>query len=472
MPLNRCQKEGESGWKWGEEGTCYTGENGKKRAIEQAIAIGEGSFPDTEKGETMKDIFNNFLEFLKEHGQANNIVVDGEPLFEEEETEEEGETTEKGMFVSSVLDRMVDSIAKSSEDRADLIKAMAEAADITPDNVRKTISGDVECPPRINLIQFSNALDVNPNNLIRAARMDGCDHDFEHAVESRGNPDTAKVAFIGASPSKVDVIRGKTFSGSIAKTIREEYLSKLDVSEDEVVFMNLVPELKLTNTGKTREPSEEEVEEWSDYLKFELRKYSPQVLVALGTTARDSLEKMFDREFSKSIDEFVPHPRAVSKRGASDEIERKFSRLNDTLKKLSEIEKLEGETEEGYDTEFVKADDEKQVVKGIVIEPEVEDSDGNWTTREEIEKAAHDFLKRGEMVVGHEHFLKMPDSFVVESHITEEDRTINGKEVKEGSWIVGIKVEDPEIWEAVKKGRYGGFSIAGDANFDPSRRLN
>jgi hypothetical protein len=39
MPLKQCQINGKSGWKWGNEGTCYTGPNGKRSAIAQAIAI-------------------------------------------------------------------------------------------------------------------------------------------------------------------------------------------------------------------------------------------------------------------------------------------------------------------------------------------------------------------------------------------------------------------------------------------------
>lgn len=489
MPLKRCQSNGESGWKWGDEGKCYTGENAKEKAVDQAIAMGEGDrlskseaesikkrldeYVETDEGDTMSNLLEKFGEFLNEHGYGNKIVVDGEPLFDEQIEEDEEETTEKGASVSGVIGNMVEQISKSREDKADLIKRMADAADVTRDTVRKTINGEVECPPRENLISFAEVLETNPNNLIRSARMDGCNQDFVKGVGPRGGkPGSVKIAFIGASPSKVDTIRNKAFSGKMAKTLRDDYLSKLDVEEDEVVFMNLVPEYKSTDIDKAREPTQEEIEEWSDYLKYELKKYSPNVLVALGTTARDALEKMFGREFSKSIDEFVPHPRAVVKHGASDELDRKFSRLNDTLETIGEIEKFEEESQnEGYETEFVKADDEQQVVKGIVIEPEVEDTDGNWTTREEIEKAAHKFLKDGNMTVGHEHFLQMPDSYVVESHITEKDQEINGQEVKEGSWVVGIKVEDPELWKAVKKGRYGGFSIGGDASFDPSKRL-
>lgn len=40
MPLVKCTKDGKSGWKWGENNkSCFTGPDGKKRAIKQGIAI-------------------------------------------------------------------------------------------------------------------------------------------------------------------------------------------------------------------------------------------------------------------------------------------------------------------------------------------------------------------------------------------------------------------------------------------------
>lgn len=38
MPVKRCQINGKQGWKWGDEGTCYTGPDAKERAIRQGIA--------------------------------------------------------------------------------------------------------------------------------------------------------------------------------------------------------------------------------------------------------------------------------------------------------------------------------------------------------------------------------------------------------------------------------------------------
>lgn len=39
MPVQPCTKNGKKGWKWGDEGACYTGDWGKRRALEQGKAI-------------------------------------------------------------------------------------------------------------------------------------------------------------------------------------------------------------------------------------------------------------------------------------------------------------------------------------------------------------------------------------------------------------------------------------------------
>lgn len=39
MPLKKCSSDGKSGWKWVDNGHCYTGPNAKKDAIKQGIKI-------------------------------------------------------------------------------------------------------------------------------------------------------------------------------------------------------------------------------------------------------------------------------------------------------------------------------------------------------------------------------------------------------------------------------------------------
>ena len=39
MPLKKCTTDNKGGYKWGNEGKCYTGPNAKKEAIKQGLAI-------------------------------------------------------------------------------------------------------------------------------------------------------------------------------------------------------------------------------------------------------------------------------------------------------------------------------------------------------------------------------------------------------------------------------------------------
>lgn len=108
---------------------------------------------------------------------------------------------------------------------------------------------------------------------------------------------------------------------------------------------------------------------------------------------------------------------------------------------------------------IIKADDEKQIVYGIVFEPEEEDTDGDVVSADEIEKAAHRFLRESR-VIGKEHE-EPAEAEPVESWLTQDDTVINGQSVKKGAWIMGVKVHDDGLWQAVKKGEITGLSFGG-----------
>jgi len=54
MPLKKCQSDNKQGYKWGDEGTCYTGPNAKQKAIKQGIAIeGPEKFSEIMKADSI-----------------------------------------------------------------------------------------------------------------------------------------------------------------------------------------------------------------------------------------------------------------------------------------------------------------------------------------------------------------------------------------------------------------------------------
>jgi len=77
MPLQKCKTNGKSGWKWGGQGTCYGGPEGKKKAIRQGVAI-EGP----EKFQRMAgvieftdDVIEVVAESMKEEGYSLGAIV-------------------------------------------------------------------------------------------------------------------------------------------------------------------------------------------------------------------------------------------------------------------------------------------------------------------------------------------------------------------------------------------------------------
>lgn len=66
MPLKRCSDGGKDGWKWGDQGHCYTGKEGKQQAIKQGIVIeGPEKFAEIMKKESEK-VKSDIEEFFNE----------------------------------------------------------------------------------------------------------------------------------------------------------------------------------------------------------------------------------------------------------------------------------------------------------------------------------------------------------------------------------------------------------------------
>ncbi|PEC22779.1 XkdF-like putative serine protease domain-containing protein [Bacillus cereus] len=110
----------------------------------------------------------------------------------------------------------------------------------------------------------------------------------------------------------------------------------------------------------------------------------------------------------------------------------------------------------------IKSDDEeKRLVYGIVYEPDTLDAHGDFTDSETIEKAAHEFMLNYRQIDKNHDFAAGVGE-VVESYIAPADMDLNGEPVKKGTWILTTKA-DEETWEAVKKGEFQGYSLAGIA---------
>jgi hypothetical protein len=102
-------------------------------------------------------------------------------------------------------------------------------------------------------------------------------------------------------------------------------------------------------------------------------------------------------------------------------------------------------------------DEEQRLVYAEVYAPNRPDSAGDFMTAEQIQKAAHDFVRKGRMAqVDVQHDNQLIDGVqIVESYIAQKDDPT----FIPGSWVVGVHINDDDTWAKVKKGEINGFSL-------------
>jgi len=114
---------------------------------------------------------------------------------------------------------------------------------------------------------------------------------------------------------------------------------------------------------------------------------------------------------------------------------------------------------------FFKKDVKKQILYGIVWEPGFEDSQGEWASKDDIEEAAHNYLAHHREVKLSHGINITKDVALVECYLAPVDFEYNKQTIKEGTWIVGLKVFDKDYWDAVESGEIKGLSAGGLKTF-------
>lgn len=131
----------------------------------------------------------------------------------------------------------------------------------------------------------------------------------------------------------------------------------------------------------------------------------------------------------------------------------------------------QNDVEKSIVVDIVKADHEEQTVTGVVLQPEVTDSQGDIMSAEVIKQTAYDFLagfnKITKLGVQHSVF-KKGQLELVESYIAPIDMVLGLKTIKKGSWIMTVRVLSAALWKKVKEGKITGFSIGGKATVTAS----
>lgn len=126
---------------------------------------------------------------------------------------------------------------------------------------------------------------------------------------------------------------------------------------------------------------------------------------------------------------------------------------------------------------FAVASEEKMIIVGAAMVPNKMiqrfDSFGNkyyvYFSKESIRKMANRFLKQkrtDETSIEHNGIKLGSDKvYVIESWISEDPEkdksALYGLNLPEGTWFIQMKIDDPKVWDLVKKNTLSGFSVEG-----------
>lgn len=116
----------------------------------------------------------------------------------------------------------------------------------------------------------------------------------------------------------------------------------------------------------------------------------------------------------------------------------------------------------------VKSDEMKQILVVPVLVPEDVDAQDDIYSHDEVEKAAHLFMRdyvKGESELGldHERVLDRQKAHIVELWIEKADVQYGDEVIPKGTWMIAIHIPDVEVWKSALAGERTGASIEGTA---------
>lgn len=109
---------------------------------------------------------------------------------------------------------------------------------------------------------------------------------------------------------------------------------------------------------------------------------------------------------------------------------------------------------------ILKTDETKRIVTGIVYEPDVLDAHDEFMNEDEIEKAAHLFMKEFRNV-DKQHDFTSGYGEVIESWVAKSEMKLGDQDIKKGTWLMSVHVTDDDTWGGIEKGEITGFSMGG-----------
>lgn len=119
---------------------------------------------------------------------------------------------------------------------------------------------------------------------------------------------------------------------------------------------------------------------------------------------------------------------------------------------------VSSESEGDYEGIAKAVDVEKQHFTAVVLRPDVPDLQGDIYSPEVVEDACHSYneiCRKANL----QHLVQTDLATPIESYIAKSDFKLGEGQVKEGDWVMTMKIKDPELWQMCKDGKFTGFSV-------------
>jgi DNA adenine methylase len=115
---------------------------------------------------------------------------------------------------------------------------------------------------------------------------------------------------------------------------------------------------------------------------------------------------------------------------------------------------------------LIKSDDFEGRAYGVVLEPDLPDSQGDIVSVDEIQKASDEFM-RDYLQPDVQHSGRDAGAQLVENYIAPADFTLGDEPITKGSWVQAYRIDDPVVKEEVRTGKLTGLSLEGTGERAP-----
>lgn len=146
--------------------------------------------------------------------------------------------------------------------------------------------------------------------------------------------------------------------------------------------------------------------------------------------------------------------------GAKALISRRAKALGVANPLAGEKEDTKKADEFAIDVKLIKSGEVEGKVYGVVLEPDLEDSQGDIPSAADIEKACHAHMQEA-LSPDVQHSGRDAGAVLIENYIAPQDLVVEGEAVRKGAWVQAYQVTDPVVKQEIADGKLTGFSMEG-----------